>query len=188
MRDFAKVGRKIVAVGRNFANSGTRCRRPRSSFSNRRRRILRTAARWNCREGRMCTTRVRSRSPIPCHEVSEKKRLTFRNVHQAELGVVLGKRGTDIPEKQAMSYVAGYCLALDMTARDMQAEAIKAGLPWSMCKGFDTFTPVSAFVPRENVPDPCNVDLWLKVNGKFKQKGNTSDMYPRCSHDRDRPR
>lgn len=50
-----------------------------------------------------------------------------------------------------------------MTARDVQAKAKKAGLPWSQAKGYDTFTPVSDFIPKEAVPTPDNLNLWLKV-------------------------
>jgi len=63
-----------------------------------------------------------------------------------------------------------------MTARNIQDEVKKKGLPWSAAKGFDTFTPISPFIPRLEIPDPHNVNLWLKVNGVFKQNGNTKDM------------
>lgn len=93
-----------------------------------------------------------------------------------ELGAVIGKTGRDIPAADAMSYVAGYALAIDMTARNMQDKVKKAGLPWSAAKGFDTFTPVSSFLPASEVKDPHNVRLWLKTNGKMRQDGNTKDM------------
>lgn len=54
-------------------------------------------------------------------------------------------------------------LAVDMTARDLQAQAKKAGLPWTPAKGYDTFTPVSEFIPKASVPSPHNLNLWLKV-------------------------
>lgn len=50
-----------------------------------------------------------------------------------------------------------------MTARHLQDKAKKAGLPWTQAKGFDTFTPVSDFIPKEAVPDPHNLEMWLKV-------------------------
>lgn len=75
-----------------------------------------------------------------------------------------------------MEHVAGYALAIDCTARNLQNEAKKKGLPWSTAKGFDTFSPISEFVPKEQIPDAHNVDLWLKVNDKFRQQGNTKDM------------
>lgn len=63
-----------------------------------------------------------------------------------------------------------------MTARNVQDKAKNSGLPWSTAKGFDTFTPISAFVPKEAIPDSSNVDLWLKINDQTKQSGNTRDM------------
>ncbi|KAI3627856.1 hypothetical protein CBS14141_001857 [Malassezia furfur] len=67
-------------------------------------------------------------------------------------------------------------LAIDMTARNVQDKAKKAGLPWSTAKGFDTFTPISTFVPKDAIADPSNVNLWLKVNDELRQNGNTQDM------------
>jgi len=93
-----------------------------------------------------------------------------------ELGVVIGKSGRDISEDQADSYVAGYALAIDMTARNVQDQVKKKGLPWSAAKGFDTFTPISPFIPKDAIRDPHDTNLWLKVNGDLKQNGNTSDM------------
>ncbi|QRV87359.1 fumarylacetoacetate hydrolase domain-containing protein 2 [Ceratobasidium sp. AG-Ba] len=102
--------------------------------------------------------------------------------HEIELGVVIGKNGRDISEAQADSHVAGYTLSIDMTARNMQDAVKKKGLPWSAAKGFDTFTPTSPFIPREKIPDPHNLNLWLKachINGEFKQNGTTADMMNR---------
>ncbi|TYZ69371.1 hypothetical protein PybrP1_005633 [[Pythium] brassicae (nom. inval.)] len=92
--------------------------------------------------------------------------------HEVELGVVIGKGGRDITERDSMDHV----LAIDMTARHLQDKAKKAGLPWTQAKGFDTFTPVSDFIPKEAVADPHNLDLWLKVDDELRQDGNTSDM------------
>ncbi|CAE6401428.1 unnamed protein product [Rhizoctonia solani] len=96
-----------------------------------------------------------------------------------ELGVVIGKTGRDVSEAQADSYVAGYTLSIDMTARNMQEAVKKKGLPWTAAKGFDTFTPTSPFIPREKIADPYNLNLWLKINGEFKQNGHTKDMMNR---------
>jgi len=63
-----------------------------------------------------------------------------------------------------------------MTARNVQDEAKKKGLPWSIAKGFDTFLPVSKFIPKSRVPDPHNVDLYLSVNGEVRQEDNTELM------------
>jgi len=75
-----------------------------------------------------------------------------------------------------MSCVGGYCLALDMTARDFQNEAKKKGHPWAMAKMFDTSLPVSGLIPATAIADPQNVDLACSVNGEERQKGNTRDM------------
>jgi len=96
--------------------------------------------------------------------------------HEVELAVVIGKKARDVPEASAMDYVAGYALALDMTAREIQASAKEAGLPWTVAKGQDTFTPISSVLPKEAVPDPDNLELWLKVDGEIRQKGSTQDM------------
>ncbi|ODM87927.1 hypothetical protein Ocin01_18754, partial [Orchesella cincta] len=77
--------------------------------------------------------------------------------HEIELGV-----GTDIPEGSAMNHVAGYVLALDMTARDFQNIAKKKGNPWDLAKGFDTSCPVGKFIPKDAVSDPHNLELWCK--------------------------
>ena len=90
--------------------------------------------------------------------------------------MVIGQNGREIDESHAMNHVAGYVLALDMTARDFQSEAKKKGTPWLLAKGFDTFCPVSEFIPKDKLPDPHNVQLWLKTDSVLKQDGNTKDM------------
>ncbi|KAL5539923.1 hypothetical protein UlMin_043062 [Ulmus minor] len=96
--------------------------------------------------------------------------------HEVELAVVMGRKARDVPEASAMDYVAGYALALDMTAREIQASAKSAGLPWTIAKGQDTFTPISYAIAKESVPDPDNLELWLKVDDEIRQKGSTKDM------------
>lgn len=96
--------------------------------------------------------------------------------HEVELAVVIGQKARDVPEATAMDYIGGYALALDMTAREIQASAKSAGLPWTVAKGQDTFTPISSVLPKSLVPDPDNLELWLKVDGEIRQKGLTKDM------------
>lgn len=96
--------------------------------------------------------------------------------HEVELGVVIGKGGTAIPQAEAMDHVAGYALCLDMTARDIQDDCKSKGLPWTLAKAFNTSCPVSQFIPKERIPDPGNLKLWLKVNDQLRQSGCTSDM------------
>uniref|UniRef100_A0A2K5CPE4 Oxaloacetate tautomerase FAHD1, mitochondrial n=1 Tax=Aotus nancymaae TaxID=37293 RepID=A0A2K5CPE4_AOTNA len=95
--------------------------------------------------------------------------------HELELGVVMGKRCRAAPESAAVDCVGGYALCLNMTARDVQDEC-KKGLPWTLARSFTASCPVSAFVPKEKIPDPHNLKLWLGVNGELRQEGETSSM------------
>ena len=134
--------------------------------------------------------------------------------------MVIGKEGSGISSEAVFSegYVAGYCLALDMTARDFQEEAKKKGHPWSIAKGFDTSCPVSDMLPmvgpgllfrglassrkvreyitswmchvgkalilgdfifvvtQSSLPNPHDIELWLKVNSEDRQRGSTRHM------------
>ena len=96
--------------------------------------------------------------------------------HEVELGVVIGKKCKSVSQKDALNYVLGYCLAIDITARDIQSEAKSKGWPWSIAKGFDTFAPISDVVLKEEVVNPNNLDLWLKINGELRQSSNTGNM------------
>ena len=96
--------------------------------------------------------------------------------HEVELVARIGRRGKDIPESEALAYVSGYAVGLDMTARDLQAKAKHRGHPWSVAKGFDTFAPLGAFAAATLVPDVQNVMLTLTVNGEVRQRGTTADM------------
>ncbi|KAF5198875.1 Acylpyruvase fahd1 protein [Thalictrum thalictroides] len=96
--------------------------------------------------------------------------------HEVELAVVIAHKARDVSESKAMDFVGGYAVALDMTAREIQSSAKEEGLPWTVAKGQDTFTPISSFIPKSMVQDPHNLKLWLKVNGEYRQKGSTKDM------------
>jgi len=96
--------------------------------------------------------------------------------HEVELGVVIGKKCKDITKDRALDYVLGYCICLDITARDIQSVAKKNGWPWSIAKGFDTFAPISNIVLKEKCINPNNLDISLKVNGNVRQSSNTKNM------------
>lgn len=96
--------------------------------------------------------------------------------HELELVVVIGRAARRVSESVALDCVAGYALGLDMTARDLQAAAKKAGLPWTVAKGFDTFAPLGPITPREVIGDPQHLELRLEVNGVERQRGTTADM------------
>lgn len=69
-----------------------------------------------------------------------------------------------------------YAMSIDLTARNVQNEAKKKGLPWSIAKGFDTFLPMSNIIPKASIPDPHNVEVFLKLNGETKQDASTNLM------------
>lgn len=96
--------------------------------------------------------------------------------HEVELVVAIGRGGKHIPVAKALEYVDGYAVGLDMTARDVQAEAKKKGLPWTVAKGFDTFAPLGEIAPVAAIPDPQNLTVTLRVNGEVRQQGSTADM------------
>jgi 2-keto-4-pentenoate hydratase/2-oxohepta-3-ene-1,7-dioic acid hydratase in catechol pathway len=97
--------------------------------------------------------------------------------HEVELAVVLGKKGKYIQLEKSMDYIFGYTILLDITARDIQSVAKKNGRPWFEAKGFDTFAPIGPMIVTvDEIPNPHDLKLKLKVNGEIKQKGNTKDM------------
>lgn len=93
--------------------------------------------------------------------------------HEVELGLVIGQELRDLhpdDETAAMRAIHAYFLAIDLTARNLQDENKRKGLPWAMAKGFDTFCPVSApFSPERFEGDPYRAHLRLAVDGKVKQ-------------------
>ena len=96
--------------------------------------------------------------------------------HELELALLVGKDGKNIPEETALSYLAGYGVALDLTLRDLQSELKGKGLPWEIAKGFDTSCPISRFVPARQIDNPNQLQLKLIVNGEVRQEGNTAQM------------
>lgn len=96
--------------------------------------------------------------------------------HEAELALLIGTTCRNITAAEAISCLAGYGVAIDMTLRDVQDELKKKGLPWDIAKGFDTACPLSAFTPAEQVADPQKLTITMKVNGELRQNGSTSLM------------
>jgi 2,4-diketo-3-deoxy-L-fuconate hydrolase len=93
---------------------------------------------------------------------------------EVELGVVIGKPGRNIDEGDAMSHVAGYCVINDVSEREYQLER---GGTWDKGKGFDTFGPIGPWlVTADEVPDPHALGLWLEVDDRRYQNGNTGNM------------
>ena len=93
---------------------------------------------------------------------------------EVELGVVIGKAAKYVSEEDALDYVAGYCLCNDVSERHFQASLTGQ---WTKGKSCDTFGPTGPWlVTRDEVEDPQNLDMWLDVNGKRMQTGNTKTM------------
>lgn len=91
----------------------------------------------------------------------------------------MDRKVQDLPqedEEGALDAIAGYAVSIDMTARDVQEEAKKKSMPWTAAKGFDTFLPVSNFIPKSAISDPHDVELWLTVNGRDRQRDSTGLM------------
>ena len=158
-------GRKIVCIGRNYVEHAKELGNPvpQQPFF-----FLKPT-----------TSYVRSVSDA-CIELPSA---TADVHHEVELGVVIGgnsnntKYAKNVTEDEAMEYVQGYVLALDLTERTLQNEAKKAGKPWTQSKGYDTFCPISdcMIVSPKKAPPP-STRLWCKVNGQLKQEGPISDM------------
>ena len=92
--------------------------------------------------------------------------------HEIELVVAIGKAGANVPVASALDLVFGYGVGLDMTRRDLQAEAKKLARPWELGKSFDESCPVTALVPAARIGHPARGAIWLKVNGEVRQKGD----------------
>jgi 5-oxopent-3-ene-1,2,5-tricarboxylate decarboxylase/2-hydroxyhepta-2,4-diene-1,7-dioate isomerase len=96
---------------------------------------------------------------------------------EAELAVIIGRRGSKVSEADAPSYIAGYTCLNDVTARDLQKIDLSNAHPWLRSKGIDTFCPMgpSIALPDE-MPDPLEVDVEMRVNGEVRQSDNTRSL------------
>ncbi len=93
---------------------------------------------------------------------------------EVELGVVIGRQARYVTRERALDYVAGYCVVNDVSERAYQLER---GGQWDKGKGCDTFGPLGPWlVTRDEIPDPQALDMWLEVDGKRYQNGNTKTM------------
>jgi 2-keto-4-pentenoate hydratase/2-oxohepta-3-ene-1,7-dioic acid hydratase in catechol pathway len=100
--------------------------------------------------------------------------------YEVELGFVIGRTARYVDVKDANRYIAGYCLINDVSERDFQIK--KGASQWSKGKGCDTFGPIGPWlVTTDELKDPNNLDMWLDVNGKRRQTGNTKTMIFNCA-------
>jgi 2-keto-4-pentenoate hydratase/2-oxohepta-3-ene-1,7-dioic acid hydratase in catechol pathway len=94
---------------------------------------------------------------------------------EVELGVVIGRTTRYVAEKDALRYIAGYCIVNDVSERDFQLK--RGASQWGKGKGCDTFGPIGPWlVTTDEIRDPQSLDMWLDVNGQRRQTGNTRTM------------
>jgi acylpyruvate hydrolase len=96
--------------------------------------------------------------------------------YEGELAVIIGRRTKNVTSKQALKQIGAVAVFNDVTARDVQSVARKAGLPWSLAKGMDTFAPMSEPTPIAEVPDLRALTVQTRLNGELRQDGRTADM------------
>jgi fumarylpyruvate hydrolase len=99
------------------------------------------------------------------------------NLHyETEMVVAIGRGGRRIESRKATEHIYGYGVGFDMTRRDLQQQGKDHGRPWDFGKDFDEAAPCSALAPAAKIGHPSKGAIWLKVNGKERQKADLSDM------------
>jgi 2-keto-4-pentenoate hydratase/2-oxohepta-3-ene-1,7-dioic acid hydratase in catechol pathway len=112
----------------------------------------------------------------PDEPIIYPEHLTEELDYELELAVVLKKTGKHFSAEQAREYIGGYVIFNDVTARDIQRREMKSGV-FSFCKGIDTFCPLGPYiVTADEIPDPQNLKMQLRVNGKIRQESHTKKM------------
>lgn len=96
--------------------------------------------------------------------------------HEVEMVVAIGAGGCNVGVEKALDLVWGYGVGLDLTRRDLQAEAKKLGRPWDWAKGFDASAVCSNITPVKVTGHPAANAIWLKVNGEMRQQGTLDEM------------
>lgn len=109
-----------------------------------------------------------------CNDAVVLPQNSVKSDWEVELGVVIGTTARYVSEAEALQHVAGYCVVNDLSEREYQLER---GGQWDKGKGCDSFGPIGPWlVTSDEVPDPQTLDLWLEVNGRRFQQGNTRTM------------
>jgi len=100
-----------------------------------------------------------------------------QNVHyETELVIRINRLGKNIEEKFAHKYYSEISLGIDLTARDIQTNLKKKGLPWEKAKAFDSSAPLGKWIPKSNYTDLNDINFKLLINGEERQNANTSEM------------
>jgi 2-keto-4-pentenoate hydratase/2-oxohepta-3-ene-1,7-dioic acid hydratase in catechol pathway len=145
---------KIIAIGRNYAKHA-------AELGN------------ECPEEPMFFNKIPSICIGP-EQAIEHPEWVGRVDYEGELALVIGRSGRNITEEEADSYIAGYTLLNDVTARALQNLDKERGYPWTRAKNMETFCPVGPVVAyRESLPWPLEVDITTRVNGEVRQHSNT---------------
>jgi len=153
--NFVGQGKKIIGIGRNYLDHVKELKNqtPSKPFF-----FLKPTTSYITRG-----QRIEIPAGIDCH-------------HEVELGVIIGHKCRSVIAQDAMKHVAGYTVAIDLTARNLQEDIKRKQLPWSSVKGFDTFCPVGNFIQAKDIVDPHQLSIWLKLNGQLKQHSSTENM------------
>ena len=107
-------------------------------------------------------------------DIIERPRGSTKLDWEVELGVVIGKKSKYVSEADAMDHIFGYCVINDVSERAFQMD--RQGT-WDKGKGCDSFGPIGPWlVTRDEIEDPCNLSMWLEVNGRRFQNGSTATM------------
>jgi len=96
--------------------------------------------------------------------------------HEVELVVAIGIAGSEIPVAGALRHVWGYAVGIDMTRRDLQAEARESSRPWDMAKGFDASAPIGVLYPASAIGHPSDGEISLQVNGEARQHADLREL------------
>lgn len=184
MRDYFARGGEVAPTGRDYPLSTVKLQAPIVP-----KKFFHTAG--NYREHHEESLRVNWSHPVlpwivffqnvdaiigPDEPIVYPTQLTNELDYELELAVVLGKSGKFFSEEEAEEYIGGYLIFNDITARDIQRREMKSGV-FSFCKSIDTFCPVGPWiVTPDEVGDPHQLNVELRVNGEVRQSSNTSHM------------
>lgn len=102
--------------------------------------------------------------------------LTKEYHYEIELVVAIGKAASDVSVQDANQYIYGYAVGIDLTRRDIQMAAMRAGMPWDFGKSFDHSAPCAPIHRIEETGVLTDTRIWLSVNGEIKQDANISDL------------
>lgn len=184
MREYFERGRNVDETGITFPLSQVKLRAPITP-----KKFFHTAG--NFREHHEDLERVNWSHPVnkgivffqnvdaiigPEDPIVYPEQLTKELDYELEMAIVIGKPGKFFSSDQALEHIAGYLIFNDVTARDIQRNEMKSGV-FSFSKAIDTFCPIGPYiVTADEIDDPHDLEMELRVNGQVRQKSNTSHM------------